>query len=248
MDDIALERYSRHILLDEIDLTGQQQLLSSCVLVIGCGGLGCAALPYLAASGVGQLIFTDHDRVERHNLQRQTAFTQDDIGTLKALAMQRRLKALNSDIRLVAVAEQITAANLPLYLNEADVVLDCSDNFPTRQLINRLCRTAHKPLISGAAVRFDGQLAVFDFRQPESACYACLFAGEEANDGACATFGVFSPLVGLIGALQAGEALKILLGHAPAPYLRTWNLWDNSQKTFALHQNPHCPVCSRSAE
>ena len=175
MDDRDLLRYSRHILLDEIGIEGQEKLLSSAVLVIGCGGLGAAALPFLAAAGVGRLILADHDEVDETNLQRQTAFNEGDIGRNKAETLSGRLKSINSRCETVALPHYLDGDELAEQVRRADVVLDCSDNFATRQALNRACVAAAKPLVSGAAARFDGQLAVYRPDFSDSPCYACLF-------------------------------------------------------------------------
>ena len=212
MNDQQLLRFSRHILLDEIGIEGQEKLLAAHVLVVGCGGLGAAALPYLAAAGIGSLTIADADTVDETNLQRQITFTEADIGKNKALVMQGRLKQINSQTHITAIAEFLDEARLVELANAADIILDCSDNYPTRQAINRAAVATRTPLVSAAAVGFDGQIAVYRPDLPDTPCYACLFDGEQASDGACALFGVFSPLVGVIGTTQAAEALKVLIG------------------------------------
>ena len=245
LDDRALLRYSRHILLDEIGIEGQEKLLASHALVVGCGGLGAAALPYLAAAGVGRLTFADDDCVDETNLQRQTAFAESDIGVSKALAMKGRLNAVNSRTQITALNERLDEARLVELMRDAGVVLDCSDNFATRQAVNRAAVATHTPLVSGAAVRFEGQLAVYRADLPDSPCYACLFEDGEANDGACALFGVFSPLVGIIGAMQAAEALKILAGCGvrQGARLQTYHALTGKWHEYALARNPDCAVC-----
>ncbi|MCF7522116.1 HesA/MoeB/ThiF family protein [Neisseria sp. ZJ106] len=249
MDDKQLLRYSRHILLDEIGIEGQEKLLQSHILIIGCGGLGAAAAPYLAAAGIGRLTVADFDTVDETNLQRQIAYTESDIGKNKAQALQGRLKTANSGIRIDAVAERLDGERLSALVGEADVVLDCCDNFATRQAVNQACVQHRVPLVSGAAVRFDGQLAVYRPDLPDSPCYACLFDGDHADDGVCALFGVFSPLVGIIGTAQAAEALKILLGIGTPQHgqLKIYQALDGSWQTFALEKNPECRVCSAKA-
>ena len=249
MDDRDLLRYSRHILLDEIGIEGQEKLLSSAVLVIGCGGLGAAALPFLAAAGVGRLILADHDEVDETNLQRQTAFNEGDIGRNKAETLSGRLKSINSRCETVALPHYLDGDELAEQVRRADVVLDCSDNFATRQALNRACVAAAKPLVSGAAARFDGQLAVYRLDLSGSPCYACLFDDGQADDGACALFGVFSPLVGVIGSMQAAEALKILLGTEPQEYgrLHVYNALSGRWQSFALTKNRQCRVCGPKA-
>ena len=245
MNDHQLLRYSRHILLDEIGIEGQEKLLGAHALVVGCGGLGAAALPYLAASGIGRLTIADPDTIDDTNLQRQITFTEADIGRSKALVMEGRLKNINSQAGITALPEKLTEARLTELMRAADIVLDCCDNFPTRQAVNRAAVATRTPLVSGAAVRFSGQLAVFRHDLPEQPCYACLFGEPEGGDGSCALTGVFSPLVGVIGATQALEALKILLGLPAQPAgLNCYDALSGSWQHFAAAKNPACPVCS----
>jgi molybdopterin/thiamine biosynthesis adenylyltransferase len=213
MTDDQLLRYSRHILLDEIGIDGQQRLLAASVLVIGAGGLGSPAALYLAASGVGRITLVDDDAVDLTNLQRQIMHTTARIGQPKVVSGREALMQINPDIEVIALQERVAGARLAELVGAAAVVLDCSDNFATRHAINRACLAAQVPLVSGAAIRFDGQISVFDARDAASACYACLFPEQGAGeDVACASMGVFAPLVGVIGAMQAAEALKLLLG------------------------------------
>ncbi|MDO5638672.1 MAG: HesA/MoeB/ThiF family protein [Neisseria sp.] len=245
MDDRDLLRYSRHLLLDEISIEGQQKLLDATVLVIGCGGLGAAALPFLAAAGVGRLIIADDDSIDDTNLQRQVAFTEADIGRSKAETLQDRLNAVNSRISITALNERLDEQRLIALMREADIVLDCCDNFATRQAVNRASVATRTPLVSGAAVRFDGQIAVYRPDLPHAPCYACLFDGDNASDGACAVFGVFSPLVGIIGTTQAAEALKLLMGigHSAHNELLIYDALANDWQRFPFEQNPDCRVC-----
>ena len=247
MDDRDLLRYSRHLLLDEIGIEGQQKLLDAAVLVIGCGGLGAAALPFLAAAGVGRLIIADDDTIDDTNLQRQTAFCEADIGQSKAEVLQGRLNALNSRTQISALNERLSEARLLELVQSVDLVLDCCDNFATRQAVNRACVAARTPLVSGAAVRFEGQIAVYRPDLPDTPCYACLFDGESANDGACAVFGVFSPLVGIIGTTQAAEALKLLMGIGAnaSGELLLYDALANEWQRLAFDKNPACRVCGR---
>ncbi len=246
MNDNELLRYSRHILLDEIGFEGQAALLNAKVLVVGCGGLGASVLPYLAASGIGQLFLADDDEIELSNLQRQIMFTQHDIGQNKADVMAKRLANLNDTIRISAIPRKLLSADLVALILEhkIDVVVDCTDNFPTRQAINlAICQTKIS-LVSGAAVRFNGQISVY---QPHlgSACYHCLFSGNEASDGACATFGVFAPLVGIIGSVQAAITLKLLLGigEIPVNQLLTYDAIKGTWQSFGIEANPACTCC-----
>ena len=218
MDDRDLLRYSRHILLEEIGIEGQQKLLDASALVVGCGGLGAAVLPYLAAAGVGRLIIADSDTVDETNLQRQTAFSEADLGSSKAGAMKGRLNAINSRTHITALNERLNEPRLHDLMQQCDIAIDCCDNFSTRLAINRASVATRTPLVSGAAARFEGQLAVYRPDLPGSPCYACLFDGDEANDGTCAVFGVFAPLVGIIGTSQAAETLKILTGSGSSRY------------------------------
>ena len=245
MDDRDLLRYSRHLLLDEIGIEGQQKLLDAAVLVVGCGGLGAAALPFLAAAGVGRLIIADDDTIDDTNLQRQTAFCEADIGQSNAEVLQGRLNALNSRTQISALNERLSEARLLELVQSVDLVLDCCDNFATRQAVNRACVAARTPLVSGAAVRFEGQIAVYRPDLPDTPCYACLFDGESANDGACAVFGVFSPLVGIIGTTQAAEALKLLMGIGAnaSGELLLYDALANEWQRLAFDKNPACRVC-----
>lgn len=245
MDDRDLLRYSRHLLLDEIGIEGQQKLLDAAVLVVGCGGLGAAALPFLAAAGVGRLMIADDDTIDDTNLQRQTAFCEADIGQSKAEVLQGRLNAINSRTQISALNERLSEARLLELVQSVDLVLDCCDNFATRQAVNRACVAARTPLVSGAAVRFEGQIAVYRPDLPDTPCYACLFDGESANDGACAVFGVFSPLVGIIGTTQAAEALKLLMGIGAnaSGELLLYDALANEWQRLAFDKNPACRVC-----
>ena len=245
MDDRDLLRYSRHLLLDEIGIEGQQKLLDAAVLVVGCGGLGAAALPFLAAAGVGRLMIADDDTIDDTNLQRQTAFSEADIGQSKAEVLQGRLNAINSRTQISALNERLSEARLLELVQSVDLVLDCCDNFATRQAVNRACVAARTPLVSGAAVRFEGQIAVYRPDLPDTPCYACLFDGESANDGACAVFGVFSPLVGIIGTTQAAEALKLLMGIGAnaSGELLLYDALANEWQRLAFDKNPACRVC-----
>ena len=246
MNDQDLLRYSRHILMDEIGIAGQESLLAATALVIGCGGLGAHALPLLAAAGVGRLIIVDGDTVDSSNLQRQTAFSEADIACLKTEAMTRRLQALNHRCVIDARPQHLDEAAITALAAQADVLLDCSDNFATRQAINRASVATGTPLVSGAAVRFEGQVAVYNPKLPESPCYACVFDGATANDGACATFGVFGPLVGIIGSTQAAMALKLLMGIGSdnSGQLASYDALSGQWQYFRCPRDPHCRVCA----
>ncbi|MGQ5525514.1 HesA/MoeB/ThiF family protein [Chitinimonas sp. PSY-7] len=245
--DEELLRYSRHILLDEIGIEGQRKLAAASVLIVGLGGLGSPAAMYLASAGIGRLLLADADTVELTNLQRQIVHRQGSLGLAKVFSAQATLVGINPDIAIVPISERLQGESLMAAIGQADVVLDCSDNFPTRHAVNRACFTLGKPLVSGAAVRFDGQFAVFDPRQKQSPCYRCLFDEDgEASDGPCATFGVFAPLVGIIGAMQAAEAMKILLDMPGVPLgkLMVLDLRTHEWRSLRFKRDPACPVCS----
>ena len=213
LNDDQLLRYSRHILLPEIGIDGQQKLLASHALVIGAGGLGSPISLYLAASGVGRITLCDHDTVDLTNLQRQIVHNTGSIGQPKVASAREALARINPEVVVEIIQERVEGARLEALVNDADVVLDATDNFATRHAINRACVKFHKPLVSGAGVRFDGQIAVFDLRDAASPCYNCLFPEEgDLEEMRCAVMGVFAPLVGIIGSVQAAEALKLLMG------------------------------------
>ncbi len=249
MDDAQLLRYSRHLLLDEIGIDGQQRLLDAHALVIGAGGLGSPVALYLAAAGVGHITLADPDTVDATNLQRQIAHDLASLGTNKAASAARRMAGMNPDPQLTVLPQRLEGVALEEQVSRADVVLDCSDNFPTRHDINRACVRLGKPLVSGAAVRFDGQISVFDGRQADAPCYACLFP-EAAGGGEmrCAEFGVFAPLVGIVGALQAAEALKLLMGigRGLSGRLLLFNALEAEWREIRLKKDPACPVCAAS--
>jgi len=246
MDDHQLLRYSRHLLLDEIGIEAQERLLSSSALVIGAGGLGCPAALYLAAAGVGRILLADPDTVDLTNLQRQILHREDAIGASKVESARRSLQAINAEVEVVPIAERLTGEPLAAAVRACQVVLDCSDNFATRHAVNRACRAASVPLVSGAAIRFDGQIAVFDPRDRECACYHCLFPeSQQVEEVRCATMGVFAPLTGIVGTIQAAEALK-LLGGFGAPLRSTLLMVDARTmqfRQFSVPRDPDCPVC-----
>ena len=245
LDDEGLLRYSRHILLPEIDIEGQRRLLAARALIVGAGGLGSPAALYLASAGVGRITIVDDDAVELSNLQRQIAHDTASLGRGKAESAAERMRALNPSIEVRPLAERLSGDRLIEEVAAHDVVLDCSDNFATRHAVNRACVAARVPLVSGAAVRFSGQLAVFDSRDAASPCYHCLFPDEgEASDGPCATFGVLSPLVGAIGSLQAVEAVKLLAGVSPAlGKLTLYDALSGGFKQIRVPRDPGCAVC-----
>jgi molybdopterin/thiamine biosynthesis adenylyltransferase len=246
MDDDQLLRYSRHLLLDDLGVEGQRRLLASHALVIGAGGLGSPALLYLASAGVGRLTVVDDDTVDLTNLQRQVVHGSDRIGRPKAESAARSLQALNPGVEVRALQARADAALLARLVPEAQVVLDCSDNFATRQAVNAACVAAGVPLVAGAAIGFDAQVSVFDPRQPSSPCYACAFPPDEpVEEARCATMGVFAPLVGIVGCVQAAEALKLLagIGTSLAGRLLLLDARDMEWTTMRLARRPACPVC-----
>ncbi len=248
MDDALLLRYSRHILLDALGPDAQARFGAAHALIIGMGGLGTPAAQFLAAAGVGTLTLCDADHVDLTNLQRQMLYATADIGQLKVDAAAARLRAVNPEIRIVRHAARVDAQTLPALVAAADVVLDCTDNFATRHAINTACVRAQTPLVSGAAIRFDGQVAVFDPRDPGSPCYHCLFgAGEDLEETRCATMGVFAPVVGVVGATQAAEALKILagVGRTLAGRLLILDALAMQWRELSVPRDPSCPVCAR---
>lgn len=217
MDDQQLLRYSRHILLDEIGVEGQEALVNARVLVVGAGGLGSPAAMYLAAAGVGTLVLADGDSVDLTNLQRQILHCEATVDQPKVLSGQQTLHRLNPLVQVIPLQARLEADALDEQVALVDVVLDCCDNFTTRHAVNRACVKHRKPLVSGAAIRFDGQVSVFDLRQPDAPCYHCLFPeGESVEEIRCAVMGVFAPLTGIIGCVQAAEALKLIAGIDPA--------------------------------
>jgi len=246
MDDTQLLRYSRHILLDEVGIEGQQRLLASHALVIGAGGLGSPVALYLGTAGVGRITLVDHDTVDLTNLQRQIAHDLSRVGRPKVESAAQAIHAINPDVQVVALQERADTARLAELVATADVVLDCTDNFATRQALNAACVRHRKPLVSGAAIRFDAQVSVFDSRNPEAPCYACVFPPDHpAEETNCATMGVWAPLVGIIGSLQAAEALKLLagVGTSLAGRLQMLDARDMTWTEIRAPRDPECPVC-----
>lgn len=246
MDDQQLLRYSRHILLDEIGIEGQSKLLAAKALIIGVGGLGSPAAFYLASAGVGSITLVDYDQVDLTNLQRQILHTQARVGLNKVESAKLTLEQLNPHIQLHTLCEKAEDTRLSELIQQADVVLDCSDNFATRHAVNAACVRHHIPLVSGAAIRFDGQCSVFDVRQPEAPCYACIFPAElHVEEVACSTMGVFAPLVGIIGTMQAAEALKLLMGIGTslAGRLLLLDARTMEWRQIKAKRNPRCLVC-----
>ena len=246
MNDEQLLRYSRHLMLDAIAIEGQRRILASHALIIGAGGLGSPAALYLGTAGVGRITLVDHDSVDLTNLQRQIAHNLARVGQPKAESAAQTLRSNNPDLQLQALVQRADAALLDELLPSTDVVLDCTDNFRTRQLINAACVRHRKPLVSGAATGFDGQVSVYDTRRGDAPCYACLFPPDAAyEEVACSTMGVFAPLVGIVGSVQAAEALKLLAGAGTSLAGRLLMLdalsmrWDE----ITLRRQSGCPVC-----
>jgi molybdopterin-synthase adenylyltransferase len=250
MNDEQLLRYSRHILLPEIGIEGQEKLLAARVLVIGVGGLGSPVALYLASAGVGHLILCDDEDVDLTNLQRQIVHRTGAIGNKKVESAGATLASINPQVRIEAVAERVDEKRLETLAATADVVVDGSDNFATRHAANRVCVRLKKPLVSGAAVRFDGQVAVFDLRAPGSPCYSCLFPENgETEDMRCAVMGVFAPLTGIVGSIQAAETLKLLAGAGGTlnGRLLLLDALAMDVRTIRLQKDPACAVCGAIA-
>ena len=242
-------RYSRHILLDEWGVAGQERLSNSHALIVGAGGLGCPAALFLASAGVGTLTIADHDRVDLTNLQRQIAHETASVGELKVDSLKRRLNAINPLVDVLTIAEKLEGDALQRAIDSADVILDCTDRFATRHAINRACVGAKKPLVSGAAIRFDGQVSVFDARREDSPCYECVYPeNSDFEETACAEMGVFAPLVGIVGSMQAAEALKILASIDGAETLcgRLLTIDSKTMETSVLRirRTANCVVCA----
>ena len=246
MNDDQLLRYSRQIMLPQVDLAGQEKLLASRALIIGAGGLGSPAAMYLAAAGVGQLAIADFDVVDLTNLQRQLLHHSNDIGREKTASARETLLSINPDIEVTAIPRALQGKELDTQVQLADVVLDCSDNFATRFTVNTACVRQRTPLVSGAAVRLEGQLAVFDSRREDSPCYNCLYKEGEDEDQTCAENGVLSPLVGIIGSMQALEAIKVVLalGKDLSGRLVLFDALQHEWRSLTLPRDPVCPVCS----
>lgn len=246
MDDCQLERYSRHILLPQIDLQGQQSILNGHVLIVGLGGLGSPCALYLAAAGVGRLTLCDFDSVDLTNLQRQVLHRDSRIGVNKAVSARAELASLNSACQVDVVTDRATLENLRSYVAEADIVVDCSDNFETRHAINRLCVATQRPLVTGAAIQMSGQISVFDIRDQNSPCYACFLPeGTQTGDLDCGSSGILGPVTGTIGSMQATEVLKLLAQGMTSLSGRVL-LYDAmlaEWETMPIQKNPMCDVC-----
>jgi molybdopterin-synthase adenylyltransferase len=246
MNDNQLLRYSRHILLPQIEYEGQQALIQSHALIVGAGGLGSPVMLYMAASGVGKLTICDFDEVDLTNLQRQIIHTTQSVGINKAVSAQQTIYEINPEVEVITVQQKSSEAEMSELVTQADVVIDCSDNFATRYMLNHLCFIFKKPLVSGAAVKFEGQITVFDFRNDNTPCYHCLFPDVGADqEMRCAENGVFAPLVGMIGTMQAAEALKCLMGIGEnlQGRLLLLDALTAEWRTIKLARDPACTVC-----
>jgi molybdopterin-synthase adenylyltransferase len=246
LNDQQLLRYSRHILLAEFGVEGQEKLRAASALIVGAGGLGCPAALYLAASGIGRLTLADGDKVDLTNLQRQILYRAESVGKPKVEAARRALAAVNPEVVVLPLQERLS--EFGDLVAQADLVLDCTDNFATRHALNRACFQRKKPLVSGAAMRFDAQVMVFDLRKPDSPCYSCLFPEEaEFEEVQCSTMGVLAPLTGVVGALQAVEAIKLLIGIGEplAGRLMVIDAKASEWRTMKVTKDPGCRVCSK---
>ena len=246
MTDEQLLRYSRHILLDALGIEGQQRILACHALIIGAGGLGSPAALYLAAAGIGKITLVDDDNVDFTNLQRQILHTQARVGMAKAESGKLALNAINPEIEIIPLQQRLSGEALDTLVASVDIVLDCSDNFATRHAVNRACVHHQKPLVSGAAVRFDGQISVYDLRSDDSPCYHCLFPeGEDVEETRCATMGVFAPLTGIIGTMQAAEALKLVagIGESLTGRLLLLDTLEMEWRSVKFKKDAGCTVC-----
>ena len=246
LSDDELLRYSRQILMPRFDIAGQEKLKSARVLVIGAGGLGCPVALYLGAAGVGQLRLVDDDNIELANLQRQIGFEQNQLGESKAESLAGRIRRINPLVSVTALDQRLEGEELARQVEEASLVVDCSDNFNTRFALNRACVAAKVPLVSGAAIRGEGQLSVYDSRQQSSPCYHCLYPEQGNEDLTCSQAGVIAPLVGMIGSAQAMEAIKVIsgVGTPLVGRLLILDAWEMQWREMKLVRDPSCPVCS----
>lgn len=245
LSDEQLLRYSRQIMLPGIDVAGQEKILNASVLIIGLGGLGSPVAMYLASAGVGQLILVDHDEVEVSNLQRQIIHGMDSVGESKVSSAQARIQQLNPDCQVEIHASKLSEENVDQLVAQVDVIVDCSDNFTSRFLLNRASVRYQVPLVSGAAIRMEGQLSVFDPKKSDSPCYRCLYDESGSDDLSCATNGVLAPVVGIVGSIQALETLKLIAG-CGEPVVGKLMIFDMATmdwRTMKLKKDPACPVC-----
>lgn len=251
MTDEQLLRYSRHILLDALGIDGQSRILATHALIIGAGGLGSPAALYLASAGIGKITLVDDDTVDFTNLQRQILHTQDRVGMAKATSGKLALSAINPEIEIIPLQERLSGLALDTLVSSADIVLDCTDNFTTRHAINRACVHHCKPLVSGAAIRFDGQISVYDLRREDSPCYHCLFPeGEDIEEVRCAVMGVFAPLTGIVGSMQAAEALKLAagIGESLSGRLLMLDALEMAWRTVKFKKDAGCSVCGPNGD
>jgi adenylyltransferase/sulfurtransferase len=250
MNDDELLRYSRHILLPQMDFEGQQRLLESHVLIVGLGGLGSPVAMYLAASGVGRLTLVDDDVVELSNLQRQLLYVESQVGQRKVDAAAERLTAMNEQVKLNLVSERLSESALNERMTDVDVLVDCTDNFAARFMLNRVSQTSLTPLVSGAAIRFEGQATVYDPRVGTLPCYRCLYDESGELEESCSESGILSPILGMIGGIQATETLKLLvgMGQSLAGRLLILDALNMQWREMKMKKNPHCPVCGGREE
>lgn len=246
MNDQQLLRYSRQIMLPDVDIEGQEKLLAARVLIIGLGGLGSPVAMYLAAAGAGHLVLADFDTVDLSNLQRQIAHTTDRIGQTKVESAAKALRELNPDVQITCITQALDTESLALQIANVDVVVDCCDNFTTRFAVNAACVVAKVPLVSGAAIRLEGQVAVFDNRDPNCPCYRCLYDEESEENTTCAANGVLAPLVGIIGSMQALETIKLIVGFGKtlAGKLLIFDARYSQWRELKLPKDKNCPTCS----
>ena len=247
--DEQLLRYSRHILLDALGIEGQQRILDTHALVVGAGGLGSPAALYLASAGIGTLTLVDNDTVDLTNLQRQILHTEARVGLPKVESGKQALAAVNPAVNVIPVQKRLAGAELEALVATADIVLDCTDNFATRHAINRACVAHRKPLVSGAAVRFDGQISVYDLRRDDAPCYHCLFPeAEDVEEVRCAVMGVFAPLTGIVGTMQAAEALKLAagIGESLTGRLLLLDALSMEWRNVRFRRDPDCAVCGKA--
>lgn len=250
MNDEQLLRYSRQIMLPQVDIEGQERLLAARVLIIGLGGLGCPAAQYLAAAGVGQLVLVDPDTVDNTNLQRQLLYSSLDQGVPKAIAAEHRLSAINDGVKFEVIQDCLEGEALFDQVSKATVVLDCTDNFSSRFAINAACVKAGVPLVSGAAIRLNGQLTVYDRRQPDSPCYRCLYDEQSNESLSCSESGILGPVVGTIGTMQALEAIKLITGFGQTlnGRLMIFDAMTTEWQVMGLQADPDCPVCGHKSD
>jgi adenylyltransferase/sulfurtransferase len=247
MQDQQLDRYSRHILLPQLDYDGQDKIVNSSVLVLGAGGLGSSAIMYLAVSGVGHLTILDPDHVELSNLQRQIVHAEERVGMNKALSAKQQVMAVNSTLDVSAIETLLDEAKLLALIQTMDVVLDCTDNSKSRKLHNRLCVKAGKPLVSAAAIRFEGQMMVIDPKQAEKPCYECVYPDVNEGELSCSESGIFAPVVGLMGVHQALEALKVIsgIGETLTGKLMSFDGLSGTWRNFNVPKQKNCPICGQ---